>query len=442
MTLPSPKKRPITQPSICQARIPESELACPLDIQDSYEGPVNWSLQPTSRMSGDTVWLPAALLAALVLLATAMRAFGDEPSLKWERPNLLQTRQTQKQPPAVRELATPSKPKAAPGKQYMVRQAGFTEEEGWARSDSAASSHVETAQLESVVVRRNEPSFDLAQSPGTTPSETTQTNPLDREIELPFDGEPTRDPMPLGPDTLPDPQTSPGEMDDFDSMLQREDDNFPTREDPAREPVAEPAVDPALQQQPTFTPDPQFNPTLPGAARPDEQLFGRGSDPTPEEQAYVQKRCAEELEAIRASRIATISLEIAPTGEAGRDYPFECLIDDGTPYAGRHWAEITYMWKAAANCHKPLYFEQVHAERYGHSLPPCLQPVCSGAHFFGSLITLPYQMGLTPPNECVYPLGHYRPGNCAPYMVPAVPFTWRAAGAQAGAAVGVAGILP
>jgi hypothetical protein len=222
-------------------------------------------------------------------------------------------------------------------------------------------------------------------------------------------------------------------------MMQRPDDNFPSRQGPARTPSSQPPVD---TQPETFTPDPRFSPAPSTTAAPQDRSRGTGIAATPEEREAATKLCNEELEAIRASRIATISLEITPTGEPGRDYPFECSIDDGTPYSGRHWAGITYMWKAAANCHKPLYFEQVQVERYGHSLPPCLQPVCSGAHFFGSLITLPYQMGLTPPNECIYPLGHYRPGNCAPYMVPAVPFTWRAAGAQAGAAVGVAGILP
>ncbi|MGI9454926.1 MAG: hypothetical protein ACR2NU_00095, partial [Aeoliella sp.] len=87
-------------------------------------------------------------------------------------------------------------------------------------------------------------------------------------------------------------------------------------------------------------------------------------------------------------------------------------------------------------------FEQHHLERYGHSWGPCLQPIVSGAHFFTRLPVLPYCKGLYPPNECIYPLGHYRPGNCAPYMVDPIPFTWRAALFQAGATVGTAGVLP
>jgi hypothetical protein len=101
------------------------------------------------------------------------------------------------------------------------------------------------------------------------------------------------------------------------------------------------------------------------------------------------------------------------------------------------WPEITYTWKASTLCHKPLYFEQVQLERYGHSWPRCLQPVMSGAHFFSSVAILPYKMGLETPNECIYALGHYRPGSCAPYYIEALPFTWRAAAFQTGAVTGI-----
>jgi hypothetical protein len=40
-------------------------------------------------------------------------------------------------------------------------------------------------------------------------------------------------------------------------------------------------------------------------------------------------------------------------------------------------------------------------------------------------------MGLRPPNECVYTLGYYRPGNCAPYMFEPFPLSVRAAAAEA-----------
>jgi hypothetical protein len=46
-------------------------------------------------------------------------------------------------------------------------------------------------------------------------------------------------------------------------------------------------------------------------------------------------------------------------------------------------------------------------------------------------------MGLETPNECIYALGHYRPGSCAPYYIEALPFTWRAAAFQTGVITGI-----
>ncbi len=152
--------------------------------------------------------------------------------------------------------------------------------------------------------------------------------------------------------------------------------------------------------------------------------------------------CEKSLASLRAKKLYDIDLSISITGNEGEDYPYLCSADDGSLYAPRCWAEVTYNWKASALCHKPLYFEDVHLERYGHSWGPIMQPIVSGAHFFTRIPTLPYCMGLKAPNECVYTLGHYRPGNCAPYMIDPVPFTWRAIFMQAGATVGVAGILP
>jgi hypothetical protein len=81
-------------------------------------------------------------------------------------------------------------------------------------------------------------------------------------------------------------------------------------------------------------------------------------------------------------------------------------------------------------------------ERYGHSWGPCCDTIVSGAHFFSKLPVLPYCMGLTPPCECVYALGHYRPGSCAPRQLDPVPLSFRAGLMQAGAVVGAAAILP
>lgn len=121
--------------------------------------------------------------------------------------------------------------------------------------------------------------------------------------------------------------------------------------------------------------------------------------------------------------------------------PTECTLVD-EQFQGRNWLASTFTWKASALCHKPLYFEEVALERYGHSVGPIKQPFISGAHFFGSLAFLPYQMGIHPPTECQYALGYYRPGSCAPWLVPPVPFSFRGTLAEAAVIVGGIYALP
>lgn len=111
-------------------------------------------------------------------------------------------------------------------------------------------------------------------------------------------------------------------------------------------------------------------------------------------------------------------------------------------YAGRQFIPSAVEWKASGLCHKPLYFEDVQLERYGHEVGPVLQPLISSAHFFGNMLILPYKMGIHPPGECQYPLGYYRPGDCAPYMIQPFPFSLRGAAAQAGFVTGSAALIP
>lgn len=126
--------------------------------------------------------------------------------------------------------------------------------------------------------------------------------------------------------------------------------------------------------------------------------------------------------------IAKITYRTEP--EAG-ELPRDCKLDE-RQLEPRHWAQTTFLWKASALCHKPLYFEDKHLERYGHSWGPLLQPVMSGAHFFGNVLALPYKAGMDPPHECMYTLGHYRPGNCAPYMLDPIPLSVRGAAVAGG----------
>jgi hypothetical protein len=123
------------------------------------------------------------------------------------------------------------------------------------------------------------------------------------------------------------------------------------------------------------------------------------------------------------------------------DFPQECPLA-GDPYEPRNFATTDFTWKASALCHKPLYFEQPQMERYGHTFGPVIQPIFSGAHFFVSVVLLPYKMGVEPPLECVYALGWYRPGSCAPRTVGPIPLSARGALAELGVGTGLNYLFP
>jgi hypothetical protein len=136
--------------------------------------------------------------------------------------------------------------------------------------------------------------------------------------------------------------------------------------------------------------------------------------------------------------IADIKLWTRPTDGT---VPPECRLGD-KEYAGRSFAPITYTWKASALCHKPLVFEEPQLERYGHSLRPIFQPVCSAAHFFMCVPAMPYILGVETPNECVYTLGYYRPGSCAPYTLDPLPLSIRGFLFEGAAIAGFIWLLP
>jgi len=155
-----------------------------------------------------------------------------------------------------------------------------------------------------------------------------------------------------------------------------------------------------------------------------------------------KKECQQAIEILRERDITKIIFGIVVEGEGGNppvegvDYPCQCLLGLNTTFQDRNWSPTTFAWKASSLCHKPLYFEDVQLERYGHSWNPVVQPFMSAAHFFVSIPLLPYKMGLESPGECHYTLGYYRPGSCAPYMIEPIPFSLRAAAFQA---IGVTG---
>jgi hypothetical protein len=146
-----------------------------------------------------------------------------------------------------------------------------------------------------------------------------------------------------------------------------------------------------------------------------------------------KKECQQAIEVLRERDITKIIFGIVVEGEGGNppvegvDYPCQCMLGLNATFQDRNWSPTTFTWKASSLCHKPLYFEDVQLERYGHSWTPGLQPFMSAGHFFFSIPRLPYKMGLESPCECHYTLGYYRPGSCAPYMIEPIPFSLRGA---------------
>ena len=177
------------------------------------------------------------------------------------------------------------------------------------------------------------------------------------------------------------------------------------------------------------------------ADEPDTVLVSAESEVEADACKEEAEGCRDALDKLFEDRLASIDLDIRVGGRAGNDYPCECRLE-GKAYEPRRFASTTFTWTAAAYCHKPLYFEHWQLERYGHSYGPLADPFISAAHFFVTLPVLPYKTGVELPWECMYPLGHYRPGNCAPWTVPAVPISARGFAVEAATVTGLVFLFP
>jgi hypothetical protein len=133
---------------------------------------------------------------------------------------------------------------------------------------------------------------------------------------------------------------------------------------------------------------------------------------------------------------------INPPGEMPADYGTVCLASLSADSAVRSWPTSYYLWDATCLCHRPLYFEEINLERYGYGCGCCLQPLASAAHFFGTVPALPYCMAAECPHECVYTLGHYRPGSCPPWRCHWPPADPLAAAAEGGVWTGMIFLIP
>ncbi|MEM6690287.1 MAG: hypothetical protein AAF664_12710 [Planctomycetota bacterium] len=170
------------------------------------------------------------------------------------------------------------------------------------------------------------------------------------------------------------------------------------------------------------------------AAQEDRQW--RNVDGTPLARGRLQD-LAYENAVIETEFGTTKQLPINQLSEADLAYisdnwglPQTCLLEQ-VAYQPRAWQCMAMTWKASNLCHKPLYFEDVNLERYGHTRGPILEPLYQSAHFFANIAVLPYKMGVHSPCECQYALGYYRPGSCAPWIKPAIPISAKGAINQA-----------
>lgn len=140
-----------------------------------------------------------------------------------------------------------------------------------------------------------------------------------------------------------------------------------------------------------------------------------------------------------------VNLDVLPPVGKFPERPSDTFFErslENPGVAQRMWSVTPVAWHASNLAHRPLYFEQVALERYGHTLGPGVQTAVSAAHFFTTIPFLPYKMTLEPPYEHIYALGYYRPGSYAPKLRYRVPFRLDAILVEAGAAGAVAAILP
>lgn len=145
----------------------------------------------------------------------------------------------------------------------------------------------------------------------------------------------------------------------------------------------------------------------------------------------------------RLKPISDISIAIKPKGDVlPVDYAKEVFTTTSDSYANRDWAVLPFHWEASELVFQPPYWEHTPLERYGQTRSPVLQPVISGAHFFGSFAIIPYKIGIDRTHDHISTLGYYRPGSATPCLRQRLPFEWDAALMEAGVWTGGQFIFP
>jgi len=125
--------------------------------------------------------------------------------------------------------------------------------------------------------------------------------------------------------------------------------------------------------------------------------------------------------------------------EKGKEFkiPFESKT-----YEERAFPQMTMAWEPTNFYFYPLYFSDPALERYGHTYPKLVQPVASLARAGVQFVLIPYQMAIYPPLKQEYPLGWYRPGECAPKLNYQIPLNAQAAAVEAGVLTGLFFAIP
>jgi hypothetical protein len=214
---------------------------------------------------------------------------------------------------------------------------------------------------------------------------------------------------------------------------------LPFKQRDAAAPMAPPVdADAYLTPQSNVVPrQVNFQQPPPGAPQPIRPLVIESPEAIP-----VPSTQNDPCGAVAEKPLNELGINIAiPAGELPTDHGAVCLESMNTPSV-RSFPTSMYHWDATCFCHRPLYFEEINLERYGYGCGCCLQPLASAAHFFGTIPALPYCMAAECPHECVYTLGHYRPGSCPPWRCHWPPADLLAAAAEGGVWTGMIFLIP
>lgn len=148
----------------------------------------------------------------------------------------------------------------------------------------------------------------------------------------------------------------------------------------------------------------------------------------------------------QAPPLSALSVSIVlPTGKLPTNAAAHCASQTtptGDARLAGAWAGSEHHWSATCSHHRPLYFEEINAERYGYTVSYALQPLISGAHFFATIPALPYKMAVDHPRDCIYTLGHYRPGSCVPRRANRLPLQLSAGAIEVGFIAGMILLIP